>query len=132
MKIPVKTNRSLLMYWLLSFVTCGIYTFIFIHELAKDMNVIGYGDGQETAGLGKFIVFNILTCGIYSYIWYYQIAERLSINGPRYNVGIQETGMTVLLWMTLGSLLCGIGPLIGLYIIIKNANTVAFAYMAQN
>lgn len=96
------------------------------------MNTIGYGDGQETVGLGKIIVFNILTCGIYSYIWYYQIAERLYINGRRYNVGIQETGMTVLLWMTLGSLLCGIGPLIGLYIIIKNANTVAFAYMAQN
>ena len=35
----VKQDRSLLTYVLLSIVTCGIYSWIFLYELAKDVNI---------------------------------------------------------------------------------------------
>lgn len=129
---PVKMNRSFLSYFLLTLVTCGIYHYIFIYELAHDMNTICMGDGKDTAGLLQFILFSFITCGIYTFVWFYLVADRLEMNGQRYNVYIKENGTTILLWMILGSFLCGIGPYVAIYLVIKNTNALAVAYMSQN
>lgn len=127
----VDNNRSLVKYILLSIVTCGIYSYIFIYNLAKDINTICNGDGKETAGLLKFILLSIVTCGIYSWIWYYGVGNRLSENAPRYGLNFSENGTTILMWFLFGVLLCGIGPFIALHIIIKNTNALASAYNAN-
>ena len=127
----VDNNRSLVKYILLSIVTCGIYSYIFIYNLAKDINTICNGDGKETAGLLKFILLSIVTCGIYSWIWYYGVGNRLSENAPRYGLNFSENGTTILMWFLFGALLCGIGPFIALNIIIKNTNALASAYNAN-
>lgn len=124
----LKTNRSLLVVILLSIITCGIYSWIFIYQLASDVNTSCAGDGEETAGLLKFILLSLITCGIYSWIWYYKLGNRLASNAPRYGLSFQENGTTVLVWMLFGSLLCGIGPFIALHIIIKNTNAICAAY----
>lgn len=124
----VETNRSLAKYIIFSILTCGIYGWIFLYNLAKDVNVICAGDGKETAGLLKLILLSLVTCGIYSYIWYYSLGNRLAENAPRYNLHFTENGTSVLLWMLFGVLLCGIGPFIGMNIIIKNTNALAYAY----
>lgn len=124
----LKTDRSLLMYILLTFVTCGIYSWYFIYALARDVNAACAGDGRNTAGLIKLILLSLITCGIYSWIWYYGLGNRLAYNAPRYGMNFQENGTTVLLWMILGSFLCGIGPFIALHIIIKNTNMLCGAY----
>ena len=131
----VKQDRSLLTYILLSIVTCVIYPLIFFHNLAKDMNIVCAGDGENTAGLAKFILLTIVTCGIYAWIWYYSLGNRIARNAPRYGITIVENGTSVLLWFLFGSLLCGIGPLVGMHIIIKNSNLLCQAYnayVAQN
>ena len=128
----VKNNRSLLTYILLSIVTCGIYSWIFLYELARDVNVVCAGDGEETAGLLKLILLTIVTCGIYAYIWYYKLGNRLANNAQRYGLSFQENGTTILVWMIFGSLLCGIGPFIAMNIIIKNTNALATGYLAKN
>lgn len=128
----VNNKWGLLKYILLNIITCSFYSWYFIYKLSKDMNVMCAGDGNNTSGLLKFILLSIITCGIYGIIWYYGVGNRLAENAPRYGLNFTENGTSVLLWMIFGSLLCGIGPLIGLNIIMKNANKIANAYIAYN
>ncbi|MCI5587169.1 MAG: DUF4234 domain-containing protein [Lachnospiraceae bacterium] len=127
----VKTDRNLLNYILLSIITCGIYPFVFLNGLIKDINVICDGDGNETPGIFKVILLTIVTCGIYAFIFYYKLGNRISENGSRYGLNFSENGTTILVWMIFGILLCGIGPLIAMNILIKNTNALAVAYIAK-
>ena len=125
---PLKADRSLLMYILLSIVTCGIYGWYFLYCMARDVNIACDGDGEKTPGLGELIIFSLLTFGIYSYYWYYKLGNRLQANGPRYRIHIEENGTTVILWCLIGYLVCGIGAFVGMHILIKNTNIICQAY----
>ncbi len=127
-----KTDRSIWMYVLLSIVTCGIYSYYFVYKLAEDVNDLCEGDGENTSGIVAFILLGMVTCGIYTIVWWYKLANRLQANGPRYNVPIQENGTTYLLWVLLGSLLCGLGPFIALNFVIQNTNKLSVAYNQYN
>lgn len=128
----LKADRSLIAYILLTFLTCGIYSWYFLYALARDVNTVCAGDGKNTAGLLKLLLLSFLTCGIYSFFWYYNLGNRLAANSPRYGLYFQENGTTILLWMVLGSMLCGIGPFVALHIIIKNTNALCGAYNYQH
>ncbi|OOM76141.1 hypothetical protein CLPUN_28650 [Clostridium puniceum] len=127
----ISTNRGLGKYILFTILTCGIYSYWFIYKLAEDVNTICNGDGKNTGGLLKFILLSIITLGIYSWFWYYNIGNRLAENAPRYNLSFSENGTSILLWIVLGSFLCGIGPFVAMHILIKNTNALAFAYNTQ-
>lgn len=129
---PVKTDRSLLMYILLTIVTCGIYSYYFVYTLAKDVNQMCEGDGETVGGLAAYILLSFITCGFYSWYWLYKIQNRLHGAAPRYGVVVNENGTTVLLWMVIGSLLCGIGSFIGMNIVIVSANKVGVMYNARH
>ena len=124
----IKTNRSLLMFILLSGITCGIYTLFFISAWAKDVNVICAGDGKETKGLLMLILLSLVTFGIYEIIWMYGLANRLGENLQARGIDYNVTGMSVLLWTILGSALCGVGPFVALYKMFKATNELAVAY----
>lgn len=124
----INTNRGLGKYILFSILTLGIYSYWFIYKLAEDVNIMCNGDGKNTGGLLKFILLSTITCGIYAWFWYYNIGNRLAENAPRYNLHFSENGTSVLMWMIFGALLCGIGPFVAMNILIKNTNTLAFAY----
>ncbi len=124
----LKDDRGIVSYILLSLITCGIYGYYFIYKMAHDVNIACDGDGESTSGLAAFILLSIVTCGIYSWIWYYKLGNRLSANAGRYGLVIQENGTTVLMWLLFGALLCGIGPFIAMYILIKNSNMICNAY----
>ena len=126
--MKVKEDRSLVMYILLSIVTCGIYSYYFLYSIAQDANVVCADDGKKTSGLAAFILLSIVTCGIYAWIWYYNLGNRLSENAPKYGLNFSENGTTVLMWMIFGSFLCGIGPFIAMHILITNMNALAHAY----
>lgn len=127
----VKQDRSIGMYILLSIVTLGIYNLYFVYAIAQDMNIVCEGDGEKTEGLLVFILLGMVTCGIYTWIWYYKIANRQQFNAGRYNLNFVENGSSVILWMLVGSLLCGIGYYVGINIIIKNMNSLAYVYNSQ-
>ncbi len=125
---PLKTDRGLLSYILLTLITCGIYSYYFIYQMAHDVNIACDGDGESTGGLVAFILLSFITCGIYAWIWYYKLGNRLANNAPRYGFTFQENGTSVLLWLIFGSLLCGIGPFIAMNILIKNTNAICMGY----
>ena len=128
----LKADRSLIAYILLNLITCGIYGWYFLYALARDVNVVCAGDGKSTPGLLKLLLLSFITCGIYSFFWYYSLGNRLAANAPRYGLNFQENGTTVLLWLVLGSMLCGIGPFIAMHIIIRNTNDLCGAYNYQH
>lgn len=128
----LQTDRSLLLFIVLSIVTCGIYSFWFIYTISQDVNTACQGDGDNTTGLVAYIILSYITCGLYSWYWLYRLGNRLQSNAYRYGITITENGTTVLLWAIFGSLLCGLGPLIAMNIIIKNTNTICMAYNQVN
>lgn len=113
---------------LLSCITFGIYGIYVWVCYAKDMNILCKGDGKESPGYAKVLLLGIITCGVYSVYWFYMQEKRLYEAAPGYGVIVKEKGSTVLLWMTVGSLLFGIGPFIGMYILLKNRNMLAEQY----
>lgn len=126
--MKVKEDRSLVMYILLSIVTCGIYSYYFLYSMAQDANVVCANDGRKTAGLVTFILLSAVTCGIYAWVWYYNLGNRLAENAPKYGLNFSENGTTVLMWFIFGAFLCGIGPFIAMNILINNMNRLAHAY----
>lgn len=128
---PLKTDRSLVLYILLGFLTCGIYQLYVFYTIMRDVNVACDGDGRHTPGLLEFILFGILTCGIYDLYWFYSVGNRLADNAPRYGLHFQENGTTLLLWMIIGSLLCFIGSYVGIYFLLNNVNAICSAYNQQ-
>ncbi len=88
---PVKADRSLIGWLLLSLVTCGIYSFYFLYCLARDINAMCQDDGDSTPGLAAFILLSFVTCGFYAYYWYYKIGNRLQANAPRYGLMLRKT-----------------------------------------
>ena len=128
---PLKTDRSLVLYILLGFLTCGIYQLYVFYTIMRDVNVACDGDGKRTPGLLEFILFGILTCGIYDLYWFYSVGNRLADNAPRYGLRFQENGTTLLLWMLIGSLLCFIGSYVGVYFLLNNVNAICNAYNQQ-
>lgn len=124
-------RRSTLMVLLLNIVTCGVYWYIALHEIAEDTNITCGGDREETPGMAVFIVLSLLTGGLYTAWWYYKIGNRLQRNAPRYGLSFKENGTTLLVWNYAGCLLCCAGPIVAMSIIVKNANALAAAYNAQ-
>ena len=129
---PLKTDRSLLTYILLTIITCGIYGYYFLYTMARDINIVCEGDGEQTAGVVAFILLSFFTCGLYAYWWYYKLGDRLNANAPRYGLSFQENGTTILLWCLIGAVACGIGPFVAMHILIKNTNCLCAAYNRAN
>lgn len=124
----LKTDRNLIVYILLTVITCGIYGLFFLHSWIHDVNTACQGDGDDTPGLLMFYLLTIVTCGIYSYVWYYKLANRLANNASRYGLRFSDSGGSILLWMILGSFLCGIGPLVAMHKLFTNTNAICAAY----
>ena len=51
--------------------------------------------------------------------------------GQRNGVQIDENGTSLLLWFLLGSLLCGVGPWISIYMMTRNMNKLCASYNAH-
>ena len=124
----MKTDRSLLVYILLSIMTCGIYSIIFWYMYTEDINKVCAGDGNESPNYILVWLLSIVTCGIYGFYWYYKQGNRLQAAAPRYGLSFQENGTSVLLWILLGTFLCGIGMFVAIHILIKNLNAIAIEY----
>lgn len=112
---------------LLSIVTCGIYMFYFLYVTTQDMNTMVGNDGHNTEPT-TVILLSIVTCGLYSWYWYYDQGNRMKALCDRNGIPCQENGTTYLLWLLLGSLICGIGGWVAIYLFIKNFNNLAAAY----
>lgn len=125
---PLKTDYSIIFIMAMNIVTCGIYSYFLIHRLGKEINLSCAGDGKETPGIGKFILYGIVTCGFYCMWWMYSYCNRLAENAPRYGLNFPENGTTWLVWNLYGYATCGFGYIYALYLILKNTMEINKAY----
>ena len=121
-------QRDFVKFILLNIITCGIYGIIFWIDFSNDINRACNGDGDVTPNYLVVVLLGIVTCGFYYFYWIYKLGNRIYANGPRYGLGIKETGTTMLLWYVIGFCVCGLGVYVAYYYIIKNANYIFDAY----
>ena len=121
----IKADRSLLLYILFGFLTCGIYSLVFMYCMISDINEMLHGDGKHTHNIFFVWLLSILTCGIYTFIWYYQLGDRLGDGLRVRQIHSDVSGSSVLLWQIVGIFLCAVGSFIALYQIINATNQLA-------
>jgi hypothetical protein len=121
-------QRSLLKFILLGIITLGIYDIVFLYGWTKDNNRLCEGVGKDSPNYIAVLLLSMITFGIYGLYWYFKMGDRLQQAAPKYGLSFQHGGTTVLLWMVIGSLLCGIGPFIAMYYLIDHQNQLATAY----
>ena len=127
----LKTNRSMILYFLLTAITCGIWSFVFVHKQAKDLNVVCAEDGKKTGGFVKYLILTPLTLGIYGIIWWCASASRVKAYGARHNVAGVTGAASLILWTTIGSMLFGLGPFIAIHKYMKSTNRICKDFMAR-
>lgn len=119
-------QRNFWMWLVLSIVTCGIYSWVFLYGVVRDMNQFGrekLGDEKEQ-NFWLVILLTLVTCGIYYYVWLYNTGNRINDVAKAYGRDIHETGTTYILWLLFGSLLCGFGAYFSQYLLIRNLNLI--------
>ena len=90
---PLKTNRGLIKYILLSIITFGIYPLVIMSSISSDINIIASRyDGKKTMHFCLLVfIFSWLTFGIAPIVWYHRISARigkeLSRRGIAYSFG---------------------------------------------
>ncbi len=129
---PLNTNRSLFAYIALGIITCGIYDLYVLYDMVKSVNTACAGDGDDLMDFWLAFLLTLVTGGIFAYYYYYKIGQKLYNNAGRYGLYFQESGNTILLWMILGMVSCGICSLIGMYYLLRNTNQLCAAYNAYN
>ena len=127
----IATNRGLLKYVLLTFITCNFYHYFFVHNLAKDINEICKDDHKKTSGVFKYIIFTFITCGIYHFFWIYNVGNRIADYADNNGIRIREDGTTMVLWQIFGMFICCIGPFVATHLLCKNMNTIAEIYNSK-
>ena len=117
-------ERSLVAYYLFSFLTLGIYALVFWGKYTKDVNDLCEGDGKKTMKFKYVVLLSIITVGIFGLVWRCKLANRLQENAERYDLKFSEGGALVVVFTILGFVL-------GDFILIKNFNKMAKAYKSS-
>lgn len=125
----LKTDRSLVLYIVLSIITCGIYGIVVMSSISTDINIIASRyDGKKTMHY-CLVVFLLswLTCGIFPLVWYHMLSERIGNELRRRNIPDDFGAGTFWLWYVLGSLII-VGPFIYMYGLLKAMNELSASY----
>ncbi len=131
--IQLRTDRSLLKLILLSLITCGIYPLFFYTTLTDDVNIVcSRYDGKKSMHY-LLMVFLIapITCGIGGIVWLHNISNRIGNELLRRGIPYSFSATDYWLWSVLGSMLCGIGPLVYTYKLIKAVNLLNADFNAR-
>lgn len=132
----VNDQRRMWKYIVFGMLTLGIYDVYMMWTMINDMNTAcGYKERTDDSCKSPhyliFVLLTFVTLGIYGFVWYYKQGNRLKNVGEEYGVKIDEKGSTYVLWMILGVLLFGVGPLVALYLFICNVNKICHAYNVE-
>lgn len=128
--IKLKTNRGLLKLILLSIITFGIYGLVVWSAVSTDINTAASRyDGKKTMHyLLLLFIIGPITFGIAYIVWFHRISNRIGAELTRRRIAYHFSAGTYWGWAVLGSLLCGIGPLVYTHKILKAMNLIAGHY----
>ena len=98
---PKVINRNILVCFLLSIVTCGIYGIYWYICMVNDVNAICQDDKSKTSG-GVVFLLTLVTCGIYGIYWFYCAGKRLFEAGQKYGEDIKDNSTLYLILSIVG------------------------------
>lgn len=116
----LKTDRSILIFFLLNLITCGIYGFFFVHNLAKDVNEACKDPYETTPGVGMFILTWLIASAVGFVLNMFNAPARTAIeqaiwqaqNGYSVNwFGLTSSYSALMLAGTITSIIAGFYPL---------------------
>lgn len=125
----LKTNRSLLKFILLSFITFGIYGLVVMSSVSTDINTIASRyDGKKTMHYCLVVfIFAGLTFGIVPLVWYHRISNRIGGELSRRGIDYKFGAGTYWGWAILGSLIV-VGPFVYSHKLLKAMNLLSAHY----
>ena len=125
----LKTNRGLLKYILLSFITFGIYGIVVMSSISNDINIVASRyDGKKTMHYCLlFFLVGPITFGIGYLVWFHKISNRIGSELMRRGITYSFGASDFWLWNVLGSLII-VGPFIYVYKLFKATNMMCDHY----
>lgn len=124
----LKDDRSIIKVLLLDIITFGIYEFLFIHKLSKDINKLCLYDEDELSGIGTYILYSVFTLGIYQIFYWRRAGDMLAREIRRKNLYSDISGGFIMLCFILQYFSFRIAPIIGFKKIIDATNELATEY----
>ncbi len=128
----LRTNRGLLEFILLSFITLGIYGIVVMSRISQEINLIATRyDGRRTMHFCLVLfVFSWLTWGIVPLIWSHRLSDRIGTELARRGIPYSFGADSFWGWGFFGSLIL-IGPFIYQYKLLKAMNLLCADYNAR-
>jgi len=106
----LRTDRGWFKVLALSFVTCGIYFYVYMAGIQADVNRICSRDGRQTPGYClTWFLLTPLTAGIAWFVWHHKVCRRISDELLRRGIAYHFDASTFWLWNVLGCFIA-IGP----------------------
>lgn len=123
------TNRSLVKFLLLGFITLGIYAIWVIARSGEDLNTIASPyDGKRTMNYWLvFLLLSPITLGIMGLVWLTTTSSRIGETQERRGFEKTISGSTFWLWGVLGSVII-VGPFIFWYKWLNAMNEICESY----
>ena len=119
-------KRNIFVYFLLNFITFGIYGLVAQSNMGNEVNSICDDDGKHKMHYMLAWLLGLVTLGIYPLIWKKQQIDRMEDNAYRYGIKIKYDGSQYLLWFLLGGfLLAGVGFIVAEAFYISDINKFA-------
>lgn len=132
MVAPLKTNRGLLKFILLSIITFGIYGIVVLSGISTDINTIASRyDGKKTMHFCLiFFLLTGLTLGIAPLVWYHRLSARIGQELTRRGIGYSFGAGSFWGWNILGALIV-VGPLVYTHKLLTAMNLLSADYNAK-
>lgn len=121
-------QRSLVKLIILSFLTCGIYSFFFWWAYVNDINQVCVCDEKKSPNWLVVMLLSFFTFGLYYLFWLYRQGERLRCIAPDYKLTFKQGGGSVLAQYFFGCAFVSLGSSAAtISFFISGIYTVSFA-----
>ena len=91
-------ERNIIVYLLLTLVTCGIFGIYWLVVMLKDIATTS----GEDINPWMVILLSIITCGIYGIYFSYQMGKYMVKAGEKYNIKIEDNSILYLILTIFG------------------------------
>jgi len=108
-------ERNVVVYLLLSIITCGLFGIYWLVVVLKDIATTS----GEDINPWLVILLTIITCGIYGIYFNYQMGKYMAKAGENYNVKIEDNSILYLILSIFGL------DIVNLCLIQNDLNTIA-------
>lgn len=85
---------------ILSIVTCGIYSFIWICDITNDIDTISQNPNKRSGGM--VILLTLITCGLYGIYWWYKNGELMEKTNNETNTASSSNAVLFLILSLIG------------------------------